>query len=71
MTEPRSLRNLHQDIAYANTQVKRARQDGGCEQIVFWCKRLDELLDRLCAQQTQGTAPMSDIERAAAKAGEF
>jgi hypothetical protein len=42
-----SREGLTDSITYANDQLKRARQDGGCDQIRFWAHRLDQLLDEL------------------------
>lgn len=40
-------------VTFAHTQLKRARQDGGCEQIVFWTRRIDQLLDELAELDAQ------------------
>lgn len=38
---------LTDSVTFAHNQLKRARQDGGCEQIMFWARRIDQLLDEL------------------------
>lgn len=40
-------RGITDSITFAHTQLQRARLDGGCEQIQFWARRLDQLLDEL------------------------
>jgi hypothetical protein len=51
--ETRSVRNLRDDICYAHDQLRRAREDGGCERITFWLKRRDELLERFSAARKE------------------
>lgn len=46
--EPHALTD---SITFAHEQLKRAREDGGCEQIVFWARRIDQLLDELSANR--------------------
>jgi hypothetical protein len=42
-----TIRGITDSIAHAHTELKRAREDGGCEQIGFWVRRIDQLLDEL------------------------
>lgn len=47
-------RGITESITFANAQLKKARQDGGCDQILFWAQRVDQLLDEFAT--TQGSA---------------
>lgn len=53
-----SRNEIADSITFAHNELKRARQDGGCEQIMFWTRRIDQLLDKLSerTRQPQGTA---------------
>jgi hypothetical protein len=51
--DARALRNLREDITAAHRKLNQARRDGNCEAIQVCARRLDELLDRLCAQRQE------------------
>lgn len=51
-----TIRGITDSIAFAHEQLKRARQDGGCDQICFWYRRRDQLLEELSAQQPEVSA---------------
>lgn len=49
-------RNLADQIRHASTMLTNAREDGGCDRIMFWTRRRDELLDQWNEAQPMETA---------------
>lgn len=47
--------SVDESIAFAQHKLCAAREDGKCADIVFWAKRVDELLDRKLAERQEAT----------------
>lgn len=43
--------SLDESIAFAHDKLAAAREDGKASDILFWARRVDELLDRKLAER--------------------